>query len=79
MRRGCNEGFTEIHLSGGEGRNARSIIVMRRIKSDGTSQWKLNGADVQLVVGHLSVQAHPQPCRTRQVLSYALVTSLRRA
>ncbi len=53
VRRGCNEGFTEIHLSGGEGRNAGSIIVMRRIKSDGTSQWKLNGADVQLIAGQV--------------------------
>jgi len=69
VRRGCNEGFTEIHLSGGEGRNAGSIIVMRRIKSDGTSQWKLNGADMQLVFGQSFLQAHPCPFRGRQLSS----------
>ena len=42
VRRGCSEGFTEIHLSGGE--RGGSIVVVRRIKSDGNSQWRLNGA-----------------------------------
>ena len=58
MRKGYDQGSTEVHLSGGGG---RPIIITRHMNcSDGTSKWLLNRALLQ-IPPHLSARLSLPP------------------